>query len=104
MHTPGRSFDDSHKPLGTELLVQTAATHDLELLADRTKVVAVLRKAEEFLYTQNPGIKEPGGFHRALELAAGRAGLEFPEYVRIVRGDPALQELERRVLETAQRA
>jgi hypothetical protein len=103
MHTPGRSFDDAHKPLGAELLVETASMDDLDLLADRTKAVAVLRKAEEFLYTHNPGADEPGGVHRALELAAGRTGIEYAEYTRIVRRDPALQELERRVVAAALR-
>lgn len=100
-HIVGRSFQHPDKPLGYELLDRTLETHDLELLANRTKAVAILRKAEEFLYTHNPGVDEPGGFHRALELAAGRMGLKYEEYVRIVKNDAELQLLEREVLDDA---
>jgi hypothetical protein len=100
-HIVGRDFVDERKPLGYELLDRTLETHDLELLANRTKAVAVLRKAEEFLYTHNPGANEPGGVHRALELAAGRVGVEYPEYVKIVKRDPELQRIEREVIDDA---
>ncbi len=97
----GRSFDDPGRPLGAELLERTVALNDLDLLANRVKAVAVLRKAEEFLYTNNPSPNEPGGVHRALELASGRTGLLPGEYAAIVADDPDLQELERRVIEWA---
>ncbi len=100
-HPAGRSFEDPSKPLGSELLEQTVATHDLELLANRTKAVAVLRKAEEFLYNHIPGAEEPGGVHRALELAAGRLGLTYAEYASIVKHDAELQRLERQVVDDA---
>jgi hypothetical protein len=100
-HVVGRSFQHPEKPLGYELLDRTLDTHDLELLANRTKAVAILRKAEEFFYTHNPGANEPGGVHRALELAAGRMGLKYEEYARIVKNDAELQALEREVLEDA---
>ncbi len=100
-HPAGRAFDDYSKPLGYDLLDRTVETHDLELLANRTKAVAVLRKAEEFLYTGNPSAHEPGGVQRALELAAGRLGLSFEEYARLVKGDPELEVLQQEVVDDA---
>jgi hypothetical protein len=100
-HRAGRAFDDPRKPLGKDVLERTMATHDLDLLANRTKAIAVLRKAEEFLYAHNPGPSEPGGIHRALELAAGRIGLTYAEYRALVRGDSELEHLEREVVDDA---
>ena len=100
-HPAGRAFDDTSKPLGYDLLDRTLELHDLELLANRTKAVAVLRKAEEFLYTGNPSAHEPGGIHRALELAAGRVGIRYDEYTSIVKDDPELQELQKLVVDDA---
>jgi hypothetical protein len=100
-HRVGRAFDDPRKPLGYDVLERTMATHDLDLLANRTKAIAVLRKAEEFLYTHNPGPSEPGGVRRALELAAGRVGLTYDEFSALVRGDSELEHLEREVVDDA---
>ena len=63
--------------------------------------MAVLRKAEEFLYTGNPSPHEPGGVHRALELAAGRLGITYAEYARIVKGDGELEGLQQQVVDDA---
>ncbi|HEY8075032.1 MAG TPA: hypothetical protein VIF62_13005 [Labilithrix sp.] len=100
-HPAGRAFDDTSKPLGYDLLDRTLELHDLELLANRTKGVAVLRKAEEFLYSGNPSAHEPGGIHRALELASARVGIRYDEYVAIMKSDPELQELQKLVIDDA---
>jgi hypothetical protein len=113
---PGRSFEDPQKPLGAELLEHsgassTSASEDFRSreaqagarpkgVAERAKVIAVLRKLEELVADRNL----PHGHHtlpRALELAAGRVGLTVREYEALVRGDPELVDLERRVLEAA---
>lgn len=96
---PGRSPDNPVRPLGEELL----EVSDLPRarVADRAKAVAVLRKADEFMRTENPAPTDSQGRRRALELAAGRIGVLFDEYVRIVRSDPDLAALERRVIESA---
>jgi hypothetical protein len=62
-------------------------------VADRAKAVGVLRKAEEFLAHDLPS--DP---RRALELAAGRVGLTYEEYRKIVDADHELQELEAKFL------
>lgn len=100
---PGRSFDDPSRPLGAELLDVESPPDDTEFVAKRAKAVAILRKAEEFMRTNNPSPSTPQGMIRALELAAGRMGLKLAEYDAIVKEDPPLQELERQVLEDARR-
>ena len=111
---PGRSFDHPDRPLGEDAIESApeiganieagvygrAAVGDARGpgLADRAKAVSVLRKAEEFMATNNPSPRTPAGMRRALELAAGRVGLTIQEYEDIVRADPELQELERKVL------
>jgi hypothetical protein len=110
---PGRSFDDPRRPLGQELLENA---HDVGAnleggvygraegdakdtgVADRAKAIAVLRKAEELMATDNPSPRTPEGMRRALELAAGRVGLTIDEYDAILAADPELAELQRRVL------
>jgi hypothetical protein len=105
---PGRSFDDPSKPMGTDIVERA---HDVGAnleggvygraedgskytgVADRAKAVSVLRKAEEFLAHDNPSDPQ-----RALELAAGRIGLTYDEYRRIVDADHELQALEAKVL------
>ena len=64
-----------------------------DAVADRAKVVSILRKAGEFVAHHNPS--DP---NRALELAAGRIGVMWNEYRKIVDGDPELAELERKFL------
>ena len=110
---PGRSFDDPSKPLGQGTVERA---HDVGAnleggvygrkedgdkapgVADRAKAVAVLRKAEEFMATNNPSPRTPEGMRRALELAAGRVGLTIEEYDAIVKADDELVALERKVL------
>lgn len=111
---PGRSFDDPNRPLGEDTVARgrdvgasleggaygraESGAKDTGV-ADRAKVVAVLRKAEEFIAHDNPSARTPEGMRRALELAAGRVGLTLKEYDAIVRADDELVELERRVLQ-----
>ena len=69
-------------------------------VAERAIVIGVLRKMEEFVAEGNlPKGEET--LRRALELAAGRAGLTIEEYEALVRGDAELVALERQVLEAA---
>lgn len=63
-----------------------------DTVANRAKVLSVIRKAEEFLRTNNPNDAK-----RALELAAGRVGLTYDEYKRLVAEDPELLDYERRI-------
>jgi hypothetical protein len=111
---PGRSFNDPNRPMGEALLdgtgpsgtikedftareVQASVPHNG--VAERAKVIGVLRKAEELMAEGNlpKGEATP---RRALELAAGRVGLIIEEYDALVKGDPELAELERKVLLT----
>jgi len=113
---PGRSFEDHSKPLGEELLDRsgpstTSAHEDFRSrevqagtrpkgVAERATVIGVLRKVEELVAEGNlPKGQET--VRRALELAAGRAGLTIGEYEALVKGDPELVDLERKVLEAA---
>jgi hypothetical protein len=111
---PGRSFNDPNRAMGEALLEGTAASGTLKEdfrprevqadvpqngVAERAKVIGVLRKAEELMAEGNlpKGQETP---RRALELAAGRVGLTIEEYEALVKGDPELKELERRVMAT----
>jgi hypothetical protein len=112
---PGRSFDDPSRPMGEKLIQQVPENSSAPeggvygraaeygprpvSVADRAKAVSVLRKSEEFMRTHNPPATTPEAMRRALELAAGRVGLTIEEYDEIVKHDPEMQELERRVLE-----
>ena len=114
---PGRSFDDPAKPLGAEILDRTAqssteANEDFRPreaqadmpqngLAERTKIVAVLRKADELIATDNPPANDEASLRRCFELAAGRVGLTFPEYEALLKGDAELEDLEKKVLDAA---
>lgn len=114
---PGRSFDDPSKPLGDTLLERsgpsdTHAREDFRSreaqadtphngIAERAKVVAVLRKADELICDANPPVHDEAALRRALELAAGRVGLTIAEYGALVRGDAELEALELQVLDAA---
>ncbi len=114
---PGRSFDDPTRPLGEDLIERSPTNTSAEeggiygrseqlgprpvSVADRAKAIAVLRKADEFMRTENPSPRTRDGMRRALELAAGRVGLTFEEYDVIVRHDPEVAELERKLLDDA---
>jgi hypothetical protein len=67
----------------------SASTAD-DTVANRAKAIGVIRKAQEFLSTSNPSDPK-----RALELAAGRLGLTYDEYKKLVDADPELADLER---------
>lgn len=110
---PGRSFYEPSKPMGEDIVERAPAQGsrsgaDLEGgvygradtdgakdtgVADRAKAVAVLRKAEEFIASNNPSDPQ-----RALELGAGRVGLTIEEYRKIVDADHELLALERKFL------
>jgi len=114
---PGRSFEHHDKPLGQELLDRSpqphaAATEDFRPheaqahmpqngIAERAKVVAVLRQAEEFIATANPAAEDEAGLRRCFEVAAGRVGVPFPEYQALLEGDAELRALEKQVLDAA---
>jgi hypothetical protein len=114
---PGRSFDDPSRPLGEDLLERSPSNTSAEeggvygraqelgprpvSVADRAKAIAVLRKADEFMQTDNPSPVTRAAMRRALELAAGRVGMTFDEYDVIVRNDPEVAELERKLLDEA---
>jgi len=111
---PGRSFNDPNRPMGEALLDSTGPSGTIKEdfraredqasvphngVAERAKVIGVLRKAEELMAEGNlpKGQATP---RRALELASGRVGLTIEEYDALVKGDPELVELERKILQT----
>lgn len=94
---PGRSFEDPSQPLGSELLDASPASGQHNV-ADRANAIGVLAKAEELMAADNP---PPTDFRRALELACGRIGITIAAYDKIVAHDPALTELQSRVLAAA---
>ena len=111
---PGRSFNDPNRPMGEALLESTGPSGTIKEdfraredqasvphngVAERAKVIGVLRKAEELMAEGNlpKGQATP---RRALELASGRVGLTIEEYDALVKGDPELVELERKILQT----
>ncbi len=114
---PGRSFDDPSRPLGEDMLNRSAesntqANEDFRPreaqadmphngVAERAKAIAVLRKFEELVATNNPPATDEPHLRRALELAAGRCGLTIEEYEALVKDDSELLELERKVLDVA---
>jgi nucleotide-binding universal stress UspA family protein len=120
-HNPGRSVRDPTRPLGEDILrtsrsttaptkedFHDRATHAAEQaaanpggVAERAKVIGVLRKAEEFMSTSNPAPDTDADVRRALELACGRLGLTYREYRALVASDPELVDLEGRVIEDA---
>ena len=114
---PGRSFEDPARPLGEEVLAHTAesnpvANEDFRSreaqvdtqqhgLSERAKAISVLRKAEEFVATNNPPCEDEAGLTRCFELAAGRVGLTIGEYDALVRSDPEILVLEAQVKDAA---
>lgn len=115
----GRSFTDPDRPLGEGTLERSSpfgGDEDQSTygrvpvhprlgrgLADRAKVIAVLRKAEEFMASGDPAGDTEEGRRRALELACGRCGVTIPEYEGIVDGDEELRALEASVMDAARR-
>lgn len=108
---PGRSFDDPSKALGADLIERSGVSPDLKEdfraredqaeaaghgVAERAKVISVLRKAEELIAENNLPAGE-NTFRRALELAAGRIGLTIEEYDALIKDDAEVLELQRKV-------
>ena len=120
---PGRSFEDPSRPLGEELLERSRrstppttedfrsrvaqareqAAADRYGVAERAKVIGVLRKAEELMAPPNRAPSSEADLHRVLELAAHDVGLVFGEYLALKEGDDELFELEKRVLDNVRR-
>jgi hypothetical protein len=114
---PGRSFEDPSKALGEELLARSNpntlqppedfARREVQAatlqhgVAERAKAIAVLRKADELIETENLPVHQATP-RRALELAAGRVGLTIEEYNALTKDDAELLELEREVLANAE--
>lgn len=102
---PGRSFNDPNRPMGANLIAESGRSGsqpDLEPgrggIAERAKAVAVMRKAEELMSSNNP---PPSEARRAFELAAGRVGLTIEDYDKLVKGDTELENLEAQVIANA---
>lgn len=120
---PGRSFQDHARPLGEALIESAAQTvaptvetlesplkqttrqgaADRGGVAQRAKVISVLRKAEEFIHTTEAPDDEQATLRRALELASGRIGMTYQEYRVLTDADPELVQLEHEVLADAHR-
>lgn len=113
---PGRSFDDPSKPLGDGIIQRSAQSgtvpEDLSSreaqaatahngVAERAKVIAVLRKFEELIADENPPVREEPKLQHSLDLACGRVGLTRPEYNALVKGDAELETLEAKVIVAA---
>lgn len=96
---PGRSFENHKKPLGEDLLDAAVQPGSGVSVTERAKAVAVLRKADEFMATENPPPDDARSIRRAVELAAGRVGVHLAEFDDIVRRDPEIAALERRLFE-----
>src|SRR5262245_3679866 len=116
-HKVGRSFSDSRRPLGAELLDRTdplggdpeegvygrAPVHYRvgHGLPERAKCIGVLRKPDELRAEGNPPGDTEQGRRRALELACGRCGVKVEEYERMMHGDEELEALHATVMEAA---
>ena len=120
---PGRSFEDPSRPLGEELLAHSKqgvaptvedfrsrvaqareqAAADRYGVAERAKVIGVLRKAEELMAAPNRPPQSEAELQRVLELAAHDVGLKLGEYRALMTGDDELADLEKKVLDDARR-
>lgn len=120
---PGRSFEDPSRPLGAELLERSPhgvvpteenfrsrvtqareqAAADRYGVAERAKVIGVLRKAEELMSAPNRPPTSEADLGRVVELAAHDVGLKLGEYRALMTGDDELIALEKRVLDDARR-
>lgn len=113
---PGRSFEDPSKALGADLIERSGVSKDPKEdfslredqaggsehgVAERAKVISVLRKAEELVAEGNMPAGE-NTFRRALELASGRIGLTIQEYDALIKDDPELLALQRQVEEACE--
>jgi hypothetical protein len=115
---PGRSFSDPKRPLGEDVIERAdphggdpeegfygrAAEHfrSGHGIAERAKVVAVLRKAEELMASGNPSGRDEDGRRRAIELACGRCGVLIADYDRYLASDDELRALHAEVMASAE--
>ena len=120
---PGRSFDDPSRPLGEELLARSKpsvaptvedfrsrvvqareqAVADRYGVAERAKVIGVLRKAEELMASPKHAPQSEADLDRTLDVAAHDVGLTLGEYRALMEDDAELIELEKQVLDDARR-
>lgn len=114
---PGRSFTNPRRPLGEDVIERGdpiggdpeegiyGRAHEHATyghgVAERAKVVAVLRKAEELMASGNPAGDTETGRRRALELASGRVGVRIHDYDRLIEVDEELRALHNEVMEDA---
>lgn len=120
---PGRSFEDPSRPLGAELLERSKrgvapteenfrsrvtqareqAAADRYGVAERAKVIGVLRKAEELMAFSSRPPRSEADLDDVLDVAAHDVGITLGEYRALMTGDDELVELEKRVLDEARR-
>jgi len=120
---PGRSFEDPSRPLGEELLehsklgvaptvedfrsrvaqAREQGVADRYGVAERAKVIGVLRKAEELMAAPKHAPQSEADLDRTLDLAAHDVGLTLGEYRALMEGDTELVALEKQVLDDARR-
>jgi hypothetical protein len=120
---PGRSFEDPSRPLGEELLehskrgvpptvedfrsrvahARDQAVADRYGVAERAKVIGVLRKVEELMATPKHAPRSEADLERALDVAAHDVGVTLGEYRALMEGDAELVDLEKQVLDDARR-
>ena len=72
-------------------------------VAERAKVIGVLRKAEELMASPNRPPRSEADLDRVLEVAAHDVGITIGEYRALMTGDDELAELEKKVLDDARR-
>lgn len=118
---PGRSFEDPSRPLGEALLehskpgvaptvedfrsrvaqAREQGEADRGGVAERAKVIGVLRKAEELMASPRHAPQREADLERALDVAAHDVGLTLDEYRALIEGDSELVALEKQVLDDA---
>lgn len=72
-------------------------------MAERAKVIGVLRKAEELMAAPKYAPESEADIERALDVAAHDVGLTLGEYRALMVGDTELVALEKQVLDEARR-
>ncbi len=120
---PGRSFEAPSRPLGEELLEHSTrgvaptvedfrdrvaqareqGGADRGGVAERAKVIGVLRKAEEIMAALEYAPQSEADLERTLDVAAHDVGLTLGEYRALMEGDTELVALEKQVLDEARR-
>jgi hypothetical protein len=120
---PGRSFEDPSRPLGEVLLERSKlgvaptvedfrsrvaqareqGVADRGGVAERAKVIGVLRKAEELMAASKHAPQSEADLERSLDVAAHDVGLTLGEYRALMEGDAEVVALEKQVLDDARR-